>query len=272
MIDKALVLSPDAVIFDIEDSVTPENKSKARGMISEALGRPKGGPSRFVRLNGLDSAWTDEDLEAVVRSGLTGLMIPKVHSADNLTDFDGRLSKYESDAGLAEGSVRLVAVIESARGLVNAPAIADSSPRLTALMFGAEDFALDLDIISSQERYPGDMLYARSATAIAAASAGLQAIDRIVTDVTGQERLQRDTLQAAELGFTGKAVIHPDQIETVHQAFTPSEEEMAYARRVISAYDEAAARGDGAIAIDGRLIDWPIVEQARRILEAAENS
>ncbi len=272
MIDKALALSSDAVIFDIEDSVTPENKSKARGLISKALGRPKGGPLRFVRLNGLDSVWTDKDLEAVVRSGLTGLMIPKVHSVDNLRDFDGRLSKFETGAGLAIGSVRLVAVIESARGLVNAPAIADSSPRLTALMFGAEDFALDLGIISSHVRDPGDMLYARSAAAIAAASARLQAIDRIVKDITDQECLQRDTLKAVELGFTGKAVIHPDQIETVHRAFTPSEEEVVWARRVISAYDEASARGDGAIAVEGRLIDWPIVEQARRIVEATEIS
>ncbi|MEE2709300.1 MAG: CoA ester lyase [Gemmatimonadota bacterium] len=272
MIDKAMALNPDAVIFDIEDSVTPENKSKARGLISEALGRPKGGPARFVRLNGLDSVWTKKDLEAVVRAGLAGLMIPKVHSVDNLTEFEGRLSKYESDAGLPAGSVRLVAVIESARGLVNAAAIADSSPRLAALMFGAEDFALDLGIISSQVRDAGDMLYARSAAAVAAASAKLQAIDRIVKDITDQECLQRDTFKAVELGFTGKAVIHPDQIETVRQAFTPSEEEVVWARRVISAYDEASARGDGAIAMDGRLIDWPIVKQARRIMEVADNS
>lgn len=272
MIDKAMVLNPDAVIFDIEDSVTPENKSKARGLISEALGRPKGGPARFVRLNGLDSVWTNKDLEAVVRNGLAGLMIPKVHSVDNLTEFEGRLSKYESDAGLPAGSVRLVAVIESARGLVNAAAIADSSPRLAALMFGAEDFALDLGIISSQVRDAGDMLYARSAAAVAAASAKLQAIDRIVKDITDLEGLQRDTLQAAELGFTGKAVIHPHQIETVHRAFSPSEEEVAWARRVVSAYEEASALGDGALAVEGRLIDWPIVEQARRIVEATEIS
>jgi citrate lyase subunit beta/citryl-CoA lyase len=159
----------------------------------------------------------------------------------------------------------LLAIIESALGLVQAPPIAAACPRLVGLMFGAEDFALDLGIFSTGEGATGEMLYARSALVVAAASAHVQAVDKVYLDVRNPDGLAGETRRARELGFTGKAVIHPEQIEVVHRIYRPTDEEVEGARRVVDAFE--ASEGEGSIAVDGRMVDLPIVERARRILE-----
>ena len=267
MIDKAVGLKADVLIFDLEDGVPPTEVDRARKAVGTALGRSPAGPTRFVRTHGPRHAGMDADLQAVVRPGLQGLMVPKIEQPDDVLKVDRLLEKREAQAGLAPGSVPLLATIESARGVVQAPAIAASCPRLIGLMFGAEDFALDLGLFS-----PGvtedEMLYARSALVVAAASARLEAVDKVYPDIRDRAGLARETRKARQLGFTGKALIHPAQIGTVHRVFSPTQEEVEYARRVVAAFE--AAPDEGAIAVDERLVDLPVVERARRILQWRE--
>ena len=257
----------DIVILDLEDGVPLDEKDRARAAIAFVLGLPsKGeGPARYVRVN-RDASARDADLAAVLRPGLEGIVAPKIDHPDEVALLARDLDEREDAAGMARGSIRLVPSIESARGLVDAHAIAASTDRVIALLFGAEDFARDLSLPTEREAEAAELLYARSAVVVAAVAARRQAIDGIWPDVTDREGLRRDTLQARRLGFTGKSLIHPDQIETINEVFSPSVAEVSYARRVIDAFEEAQLKGLGAVALDGKLLDQPIVERARRTL------
>ena len=268
MIDKAFGLKPDATVLDLEDGVPPAEKDNARSLVGEALAARRAGPCCFVRTQSAGSGAIEADIDAVVRPGLDGVMLPKSEQADDLRRLDAMLTDREAGAGLETGSVRLVAIIETARGLIAAPAIAAACPRMVGLLFGAEDFALDLGMLAVRQGETGQMLYARSAVAVAAASQGIQAIDRVHLDVADAAGLRADTMLGRELGFSGKALIHPNQIDVVHECFAPSPEQVEHARRVVEAFDKAEAEGQGSIAVDGQLVDLPIVEKARRVLES----
>ena len=268
MIAKALGLDLDAAVLDLEDGVPPAEKDAARRLVSVALESSRHAPRCFVRTGSIDSGAIEADLDAVVRPGLAGVVLPKVEHADDLRRVDALLSEREPTVGLAPGAVRLVATIESARGLIAAPAIAGAGPRLAGLLFGAEDFALDLQLPAVRQGEAGQMLYARSAVVVAAASGHLQAIDRVYLDVADLEGLGADTNEGRQLGFTGKALIHPDQIGVVHACFDPTPEQIEHARSVVEAFDKAQAEGVGSITVDGQLVDLPIVEKARRMLES----
>jgi len=272
MIDKALGLNVDAIMLDIEDGVAPNEKDTARKLIGEALGHPKAPntPARFVRINAIGHARMDADLEAVVRPGLEGLVCPKVETADEVRKVDSILSECEPKLKMAPGGVKLLIAIESPRGLLNAPAIAACSPRVCGLMFGAEDFGRELGLPTSREGEARDMLYARSAMVIAAAAAHVQAIDGVWVDLKDPEGLVGFARQSRRLGFSGMSLIHPSQIDPINSHFSPTAEEINYAREVVTAFEEANARGDGSIALGGQLIDRPIVERARRTLEMAK--
>ena len=267
MIDKAYGLKLDVAMFDIEDGVPPGEKDTGRAMMAETLARPSSGMLRFVRIHPAGSEEIEADLAAVIRPGLDGLTLTKVHCPDDVSHVSAILDAREEGAGLERGSVRLLATIESARGLIQGPAIAASSPRLVGLMFGAEDFAMDLGLFNVRQGEAGDFLYARSALVVAAASENLQAIDRVYLDIRNPAGLEQDTRLARDLGFTGKALIHPAQIEVVETVFRPTDAEIEYARRVVEAFEEAEAEGAGAVAVDGQMVDLPVVERARRALE-----
>lgn len=273
MIDKAYRLKLDVAMFDIEDGVPPAEKNTARAMMPETLDRPSGGMLRFVRIHPVETKEIEVDLPAVIRPGLDGLTLTKVNCPEDVTRVSAILDAREAQMGLERGSVRLLATIESARGLIQAPAIAASSPRLVGLMFGAEDFAMDLGLFNVRQGEASDFLYARSALVVAAASEGLQAIDRVYLDIRNPDGLEKDTQIARELGFTGKALIHPAQIEVVEKVFRPTDAEVEYARRVVDAFEAAEADGAGAVAVDGQMVDLPVVERARRVLQlVSENS
>jgi citrate lyase beta subunit len=262
MLDKALGLSTlDVALFDLEDGVAPTEKPLARQQIAEILGRPSGGPARFVRINGVGSGpdRIDADLASVIRPGLQGVLVPKVERPDDILLI---ADKTPSD-------VKLLAAIESAVGLINAPAIAGCSPRLLGLMFGAEDYALDLGLPPNRESEARELIYARSALVNAAASAHVGSFDGVWPDIHDVEGLRRDALQARRLGFTGKTTFHPGQIDIINAVFSPTEAEVDDARRIVEAFDEAVARGEGAVAFGGQLLDLPIVERARRVLRQA---
>jgi citrate lyase subunit beta/citryl-CoA lyase len=273
MIDKALGLNADAIMLDIEDGVAPNEKDTARQLIAEALGQEKAphSPARFVRINAIGHARMDADLAAVVRPGLEGLVCPKVETAEEVRKVDAILNEREPQLKMTRGGVKLLIAIESPRGLLNAPAIAACSPRVCGLMFGAEDFGRELGLPTSREGEARDMLYARSAMVVAAASAHVQAVDGVWVDLKDPEGLVGFARQSRQLGFSGMSSIHPSQIDPINSHFSPTAEEITYAREVVKAFEAANARGDGSIAFGGQLIDRPIVERARRTLEMAKS-
>ncbi len=269
MIDKALGLNTDAIMLDIEDGVAPSEKDTARKLIVEALSRERlpNSPTRFVRINDIGHARMDADLEAVLRPGLDGLALPKVETPEEVLKVEAILKEREPKLKVKRGSVKLLIAIESPRGLLNAPAIAACSPRVIGLMFGAEDFGRELGLPTVREGEACDMIYARSALVVAAASAHIQAVDGVWVDLKDSEGLLGFARQSRRLGFSGMSLIHPSQIDPINSAFSPTPEEVDYAQQVVKAFEEAQARGDGSISFGGQLIDRPIVERARRTLE-----
>jgi citrate lyase subunit beta/citryl-CoA lyase len=271
MIDKALGLNADAIMLDIEDGVAPNEKDAARRNISESLARDKAprSPARYVRINAIGHARMDADLEAVVRPGLEGLVCPKVDTVDEVRTVDAILDQREAKNKLAKGAVKLLIAIESPRGLLNAPAIAAASPRIAGLLFGAEDFGREIGLPAVREGEARDLIYARSAMVIAAASAHVQAIDGVWVDLNDSAGLTGFARQSRQLGFSGMSCIHPSQIDAINATFSPTAEEIDYCQRVLQAFEEANARGDGSIAFGGQLIDRPIIERARRTIDMA---
>ena len=272
MIDKALGLNADAIMLDIEDGVAPNEKDTARKNIAESLGREKtpGSPARYVRINAIGHARMEADLEAVVRRGLEGLVCPKVDTPEEVRQVDAILNDREPKSDLDKGSVQLLVAIESPKGLLNAPAIASASPRITGIIFGAEDFGREIGLPAMREGEARDLIQARSSIVIAAAAAHVQAVDGVWVDLNDAEGLAGFARQSRQLGFSGMSCIHPSQVETINRTFSPTVEEIDYCRKVLQAFEEANARGDGSIAFGGQLIDRPIVERARRTMEMAK--
>jgi citrate lyase subunit beta/citryl-CoA lyase len=272
MIDKALGLNADAVMLDIEDGVAPNEKDTARKNIAESLGREKtpGSPARYVRINAIGHARMDADLEAVIRPGLEGLVCPKVDTPDEVRKMDAILNAKEPKNNLDKGIVKLLVAIESPKGLLNAAAIAAASPRIVGIIFGAEDFGREIGLPAVREGEARDLIYARSSIVIAAAAAHVQAVDGVWVDLNDSAGLLAFAKQSRQLGFSGMSCIHPAQVDAINAAFSPAAEEIDYCRKVLRAFDEANARGDGSIALGGQLIDRPIVERARRTMEMAK--
>jgi citrate lyase subunit beta / citryl-CoA lyase len=275
MIERALGLGEfskselDVAILDLEDGVPLAEKENARAAIARTLKPASAGPRRYVRLNRRVDLRA-VDLAAIVRQGLDGVVAPKIAEANEVVALARDLEDRELAAGLTRGVVRIIPSIESARGLLEAPAIAGSSDRVVALLFGAEDFALDLGLPARREVEAADLLHARSAVVVAAVAAGKASVDGIWPDIADAAGLERDARTARRLGFSGKSLIHPGQIATVNEVFSPSADEIEHALRIVAAFDEATKRGDGAVALDGMLLDPPIVERARRTLSAHE--
>jgi citrate lyase subunit beta/citryl-CoA lyase len=271
-IDKGLAEVPaDAVFLDLEDGVPPAEKPAARQLVASALSRPAGGPLRYVRVNRVGTEWFREDMRELLRPGLDGLCLPKAEETAEVVVAALELDRFEHENGLESGHVRIVAAIESARGLLAAPAIADSHPRVLGLMMGAEDFALDIGLGTKRERESRELLHARSALVIAAAAVHRESVDGVFPDLDDDAGLLAEVEQARRLGFTGKSTFHPKQVEVINRVFAPSEDELAYARRVGDAFEAAQARGDGSVAVGGQLVDRPIVARAQRLLRAASD-
>jgi citrate lyase subunit beta/citryl-CoA lyase len=282
MIDKSLGLqSVDAIMLDIEDGVAPSEKDAARRQIAASLDHlhermggssvPIRTPARYVRINAAGHERMHADLAAVVRPTLEGLVLPKIETPEQVRTVEEILERHEPAVGMAPGSVRLLVAVESPRGLMNAYTLATASPRVVGLIFGAEDFGRELGLPLRREGEARDLVYARSAIVTAASAANVQAVDGVWPNLEDTAGLEKFAVQSRRLGFSGMSLIHPSQIDTVNAVFTPSAEEVDYCRKVVQAYEEAVARGEGAIAFGGQLIDRPIVERARRTLALAES-
>ena len=273
MIDKAFGLNADAIMLDIEDGVAPNEKDAARKNIAASLGREKapGSPARYVRINAIGHARMNADLEAVIRPGLEGLVCPKVDTPEEVRQIDAILNDQEPKNNLKKGSVKLLIAIESPRGLLNAPAVAASSPRVAGLLFGAEDFGREIGLPTVREGEARDLIYARSSMVIAAASSHVQAVDGVWVDLNDTQGLLGFARQSRQLGFSGMSCIHPSQVDAINTTFSPTAEEIDYCQKVLQAFAEANVRGDGSIAFGGQLIDRPIVERARRTIDLARS-
>lgn len=273
MVDKALTLTNlDAVMLDIEDGVPVHEKENARRLIGSSLATldcEQKGPARYVRINAVGHERMYADLAAVIQKGTDGLAVPKVETAEQVKLVSAILDDQERRAKLPAGKVRLLIALESPRGLLNAADIATSSPRVIGLMFGAEDLGKELGLPLRREAEARELLYHRSMLVMAAAAANVQAVDGVWPEIQDLEGLKRYAIQGRRLGFTGMSLIHPGQIDTINQVFSPAEDEVAYCQQVIKAFEEAVTRGDGSIAFGGQLIDLPIVERARRTVAFA---
>ena len=268
-IDKALEeTQPDAVYLDLEDGVPPHEKSIARKLVAEALARPATGVIRYVRVNRAGTDWWRQDVETVLVPGIDGICLPKVEEEEDIRLMDAELDSFERSTGLPAGQVRILLAIESARGLLRAPALAACHGRVSGLMFGAEDYALDLGLGTRREGEAAELVHARASLVVAATSANVMSVDGVWPDLDDEDGLWADVRQARRLGFSGKSTFHPKQMQVINEVFTPSAEELEYAQRVVAAFDEAQARGDGALAVGGQLVDLPIVVRAQQLLES----
>ena len=283
MVDKALASDADAVFLDLEDAVAPAGKPAARGEVVRAVTELDWRGRRAVyRINALDTGYFYGDLIEVVEGAgesLDAVLVPKVERPEDLHVVDTLLRSIESNAGLEPGGIKIEAQIESAGGLVNVDSIARSTERLEALHFGPGDYAASVRMPQTSigtadewdEVYPGDRFhYAMQRIVVAARAAGLRAIDGPVADYRDGEGLRRSCLRARALGFEGKWCIHPAQIETVNEVFSPTAREVEWAEKVVAAYEEAGAGGVGSISVDGNMVDAASIKMARNVLELAQ--
>jgi len=267
MVRKAGAFPSDAIMLDIEDAVLPAFKSEARKVIAgEVPNMPSNGQIRYVRVNAINLKDFTADIEAIAHLDIVGIVLPKVESSDEVLAAVSALEKAEKGNRKAPPLLIIVA-IESARGIIAAPGIAAASPRISALMLGAEDLGRDIGLPAQRVGEAHELLYARSALVMAAAASRLQSIDQVWPNLDDGEGLIKDTLQARRLGFTGKAIIHPSQILPTNECFMPTAADVDFAKAVIEAFCDAENRGLGAVAFGGQLLDKPIVDRARAILE-----
>src|SRR5512133_3390875 len=267
-IEKAITLGVDCICMDIEDGVALNRKAEARATIAEALRRLDFGRSeRLVRINPVGSGLEEDDLRAVLPARPDGLVLPKVGDADYIHQISARLAAVEREQGWPEGGIVLLALIETARGVVNLKEIAGADPRLQALIFGAEDLAGDIGAVRTR---PGwEIFYARSAVVTHAAAFGLQAIDMVFMDIHDLEGLREESIQGAQMAYSGKQIIHPNQVGPVQDAFEPGDEAIRQAQRVVEAAAAHQQAGKGAFALDGKMVDAPVVKAAEWVLARA---
>ncbi|MBS3929415.1 MAG: CoA ester lyase [Sphingomonadales bacterium] len=269
-LDKSQVSGADVVMFDLEDGVVWPNKPLARTMVAETLKKePWDGPLRYVRVNAPSTDLTVEDIYAVAGSGLDGICLTKVESAEDVHRAAAMLETLEFARKIPKGQVRILAAIESANSLQRAGEIARAHERVIGLIFGAEDYALDLGLPANRIAEASELLYARAAIVNAAAAARVLSIDGVFPNLEDPDGLLADAVQARRLGFTSKSTFNPRQIEMLNEQFSPTAAELAYAQKVADAFNEAEARGDASVAVGGQLVDKPIVLRALRLLEAA---
>jgi len=267
-IQKAIGLNVDTICMDIEDAVAHNRKADARATIVEALRTLDFGRSeKLVRINPVGSGLEEDDLRAVLPAMPDGLVLPKVGDPEYIRWVSYQLTEAERAAGRPQGSMILLALIETARGVVNLKEICQASPRLQGLIFGAEDLAGDIGAVRTRAGW--EVFYARSAVVTHAAAFGLQALDMVFMDLHDIDGLREESEEGARMAYTGKQIIHPRQVEPVQAAYTPSAEAIAHARRVVEAAAQNQQAGAGAFVLDGKMVDMPVVRAAERILDRA---
>ncbi len=271
MVKDVHIYRSDSVMFDLEDAVSIDEKDAARLLVFKMLKTlDYGGTETVVRINSIESGYGEEDIKAMVRAKPDVIRLPKTEKAEDIYEVETLIEREEKAAGFNVGIIKLMAAIESPLGVLNAFSIAKSSKRLIGIALGAEDYITALKTSRSKDGV--ELLYARSQIVNAARAAGIYALDTVYSDLNNEEGFIEEIKLIKQLGFDGKSIINPRQIEPVHRIFTPTEKEIDFARKVVVGIKEANSRKSGVIAVEGRMVDKPIVERAERILELAKAS
>ena len=267
-ITKSITLGVDCICMDMEDGTAISRKTEARATIAKALQELDFGKSeKLARINSVGSGWEKDDIEAVLPYHPDGVVIPKIESLDQIQWGSDIVEAAELKHGWPVNSIRMLVGVETAKGILNLKEIA-SHPRLDGIIFGGEDFAASI----GATRTPGaiELLYARQAVVTACAAFDLQAIDIVTIDFKNLDIVRAEAEFGARLGFSGKQIIHPNQVSVVQEAFTPSDDAIAYAKRVVEAFEAIQKEGKGAVALDGKMIDMPLLKNAQKVLERAK--
>jgi citrate lyase beta subunit len=268
-IEKATSLGVDCICMDMEDGVAVTRKVEARAVIAQAMKELDFGTSeRCIRINSIGSGVEKYDLAAALATNPDTIVVPKIETPEQVKWVSEHIETYELSSNINVGSIRLLIGLETAKGILNLKEIAEADKRLEAIIFGAEDYAASVGATRTKEAT--EVLYARSAVVTACAANDLQAIDMVYIDFRDTEGLRTEAQQGAGFGFSGKQVIHPNQIAPVQEAFTPSDEEIAYAQRVVETFMTSQKEGKGAYALDGKMIDMPLLKNAQKVLERAK--
>jgi citrate lyase subunit beta/citryl-CoA lyase len=268
MIKDAGIYGADSIMFDLEDSVSLTQKDVARMLVFQALQTIDYGNTELVcRINDPHSEWGRADVFAVVRAGIDVIRLPKTETAQDIVDVEDIIIEAEHHFGIAEGTTHMMAAIESARGVLNAPAIATASDRLIGIALGAEDYVTDM----KTHRYPDgqELFFARSMILHAARAAGIAAFDTVYSNVEDEAGFRNEVELIHELGFDGKSCINPRQIPVVNEIYRPSDKEIDNAQQVLAAIEEAHAKGSGVISLHGKMVDKPVVARAERTMKLA---
>ena len=268
MITKSVTLGVDSICMDMEDGTAINKKAEARATITKALQELDFGASeKLARINSVGSGWEKDDIEAVLPYHPDGIVIPKVESFEHVEWASKIIEAAELKYGWQVNSVRILIGVETAKGILNLKEIA-AHPRLDAIIFGGEDFAASIGAVRTKDAV--ELLYARQAVIVACAANDLQAIDIVTIDYKDLEALKVESQFGAGLGFSGKQIIHPNQVSAVQEAFTPSEESIAYARRIVETFEASQKEGKGAYSLDGKMIDMPLLKNAQKVLARAQ--
>ena len=267
MVQNAGIYGADSLIFDLEDSISIAEKDSARFLVRNALADLDFGDCEItVRINARDTDYFLKDLEEIIPVKPDGLLLPKTESKEELLEIDKLISGIEKNNNIPEKSISLMPIIESAKGVLNVEQIA-SAPRVVVIGLGGED--LTADIGAKRTKEGKELEYISSKIILACAANKIQAIDTVFADINDIEGLFNATKRAIDIGFQGKSVIHPSQVEIVHKAFTPTEEEINQAEKIVQAFKKAKKEGSGVVSVDGRMVDLPVVKRSEKILRWA---
>lgn len=268
MLDHAVEAAADVIVLDLEDSVPVAEKSAARSSLRSAIERLKGaGKSVQVRINHLDTGLTREDLQAAIGPGLDSIAFPKAESAAQIRELDVLIREMEMKSGVRPGTALLFPQVETARGVLRCEEIATASSRIAGLACGGEDYTRDLGVARTREGRELD--YVRRVIVHVCVAYGLLPLDTVFADFKDETGLIAETEFVQSIGFKGKYVIHPDQIQAVNHLFTPTDDEIQLARIRVQAYDEGLARGEGSVQVEGRMVDEPVAQRARDLIAYA---
>ncbi len=268
-IQKATTLGVDSICMDMEDGVAANKKAEAREVIAGAMKELDFGTSeRCIRINQIGSGLEKRDLIAALATNPDTIVVPKVETAEQVKWVSEHIESYELSSKLNIGSVRLLVGVETAKGIMNLKEIAEADKRLEAIIFGGEDYAASVGAVRTKAAT--ELLYARQAVVTACAANDLQAIDIVFIDFKDAESLRIEAEEGARFGFSGKQIIHPNQVEAAQEAFTPSDEAIEYAKRIVESFEASQKEGKGAYALDGKMIDMPLLKNAQKVLDRAK--
>ena len=267
-ITKALTLSVDCICMDMEDGVALNRKAEARATIARALQELEFGTSeKLTRINAVGSGLEKDDIESVLPHHPDGIIIPKVESLEQIQWGSEIIESEELTNGWPVNSVRMLVGVETAKGILNLKEIA-SHHRLDGIIFGGEDYAASIGAKRTETSM--ELLYARQAVVTACAAYGLQAIDIVTIDFRDVDKVREEAEFGAILGFSGKQIIHPNQVQPVQEAFTPDDEAIKYAKIIVETFESHQKDGKGAFALEGQMIDMPLLKNAQKLLERAK--